>query len=1489
MSHHPRAFARPLQMVFVACAAFAIVLMFSGHRALADDSGGGDFGGGSDFTCCDFGSDGYDFSDADYSFDPTVTEPIVPDPIVPDPIVVDPVSLPYAEPLSIPAEPAPPVVEPVPSPEPQRLDFDRPIVGDAPTVQPAVDPRLLIAGGTPILPGAPVTPASPIITRIVDPSMNPLVPQPIVEPEPLLVNDPSLTPVPTVLEPVVSQPAPVVAPAVPTAPSAPIEPVAPVIPAAPSPPEPSDTPLSYAADPVITFDGPQPTDLGIDPTAVPDGSGMFADTVPDAQPADGIVDPTAPVTPQAPATTEPLWYSTDPTITFDALQPSDLGIDPAAVPDGSGIFADTLPDAQPADWTLDPSIAPIAPVVVEPTDPTLYAPLAPTTPALPITTPSDGAPIDESSAAYQTPTPVHSFGVQPADIGLDPAAVPDGTGVFADVVTAQPTNVIVDPTIAGTLEPVPIAATDPILHSEHQPLDQGIAPAEPAPVEPAPAAPASPPPPPTTPSLPSLTYDPTVGGEFSSAPKPTAPEWKVEPAINLNDQTFGVTAAGSIGKGTVMVGASACTSNECRDLKLTTDISVSYPIGPSATGKTSASTSVFALAPGTPLQVTFGQSIEFKVGTDATILLGGSGTFTTTGRPTYQFDAKANFGLGSSVLTIGGTYRPHDGSGSLGAEIRFERFSVLGGLTFHRNGDLSGKVLVCVGGCPKEGLDSVKPPGGSGPDGDQSWNQPPPGRPQTDRTFKIDYSALAPRPTDATSFDLETIPQFSRPSSSVDAGMSTTTLEGIEFDSTSSGGKFSFASDRLSPTALTPRPSTRSDGIVTAGSGVAFTLGDDIGSLGDGSLHSSASTGREPWLIATADGSIPSRPSNLYQLAPNETVTFTQPQKSSPTGRPNPYDVAADQTAGFDTDVQSVIVGDNLLTGGGLFDRTRREPGWFDLAPATELKLRREGLGAAFQLKPDDIVYAVLGIIPTGLNQAGFLDTKPWDLAAWTVVPKSFVTDLGLGLATPDGQFFASPVTDRIVFSTGTGLAGAGLNEFTRWLSPRVSAYFGKDLTLHTALSAATMGVIPITVGAVDGVGEFARTTIGCPTSTAAGAGCRMVTKSYSVGVGVAVPIALELAFDARRVSMTVATARELQLSFTTPQLARQAWLTTSGGMTRTGLYAGGAFTRTVVAGAPVLRNVAWQIAVAQVVTSPTAITIYDLYGKLLTGRSSEAAGDYWIATQTPQTGDGKLTYRVLNLFESFGNEAKGCTAEVVCMAPLVRAWMGCDAEDWIICPGTPGHPNGEPRLGPYKNTYKPPEDWREGLIYKAGQLTSGDTGAFARAWNGCDAERWIRCPTATSAGVPRLGQKVVGPRIVGEGTVGVPQPGDAKWGRGTAGVTCDRSVYYICPTTPGYRDGVTWDGLSIRQSAQQFRRLSQPVPPFSVTGEPTTYTTNPNPGSDFLGVFDEQKTMTPYASLPSYHPARACYQTFSVALCASQYPTIQRPAPWEIRPIFQF
>jgi hypothetical protein len=1322
---------------------------------------------------------------------------------------------------------------------------------------------------------------------VINPDIAPITPDVFIEPEPLVVTDPTFTPIPTITDPApVTTPAPATLPT----PATPFVTPEPLVVA-----NPTVTPIPSFTDPLTPVTEP---------------------TSPVTPPTDWVINPDiAPITPDVFIEPEPL-VVTDPTFT-----PIPTITDPL-----TPVTEPTSPVTPPTDWVINPDIAPITPdVFIEPeplvvTDPT-FTPIPTITDPAPVTTPAPAAPPAPVTPAFDGP--------QPADIGIDPNVLPDDSGMFSSPLPApvNPTDWTVDPDLTGTIEPTPIAPTDPILLPAPQLLNESSNPTPPATPTPptppaAPTTPAAPgiPAPPTFTPIEDLgfdpTYDPDSTGIFTDpglgepsdwnvnpnlAGTLTPPKPSIKPDINLDDQTFGVTGTVPINGSEITGTATVCTSAKCKDLQANVTIRGTYPLGGGLTGTTSLAGSFNPFVPGTQWQVGFGQGVTYTSDDGTEVSLSANSTFTSNGRPTFTIDPKARFGIGPTIVNLGVTYNPGDGSGILNASIQYKTYSLLGRVAISSSGELSGTVLFCINSCPKGGLDSVKPPGVSGPDGDQSWNQPFPSKPKTDHgPFKIDCSKLsfcppmAPRDADVPTFNLDGGAEFNRPGLAADAQTSSTPIAGLGLNDGLSSGTFSSDPNRPSLETLYSQPSVDTDLVLTpdtfdaptmgatsaswvprpssgpappnparniATSGAtSFATATNLGPLDVGAFESSITTGSEPWLIASADGSIPSRP-------------------------PNPYTLGANDTVSFDTSVESVLGGGDLVGGGGSFDRNPPDPGLFDLAPAAQQRMNERGVASFVQLKPDDIVYALLGIVPTGFNQAAFLGRSPSDFVSWTVVPKSFVTDLGLGLATPDEQVFANPLADRVVFSTSTGLVSSLLNEGTRWLSPKVSEYFRRDLVLHTALGPATMFAVPPSVAFFDGIGEFARNTIGCPTSTAAGAGCRLVTKSFGVGTGVAVPIAIGSILDGKKITSTLVTAQTLRLGFTTPQFARQALYTTST-QVASGLKIGGTFSRAVTIGAPVLRNVSWQIAIAQVVTSPPAVKIYDLYGKVLTGQADVAAGDYWIATQTPQSGDGKLTYRVLNFVELIGNQ--GCDYDFSCLPALQRAWMGCDAEDWIICPGTPGHPAGQPRLGPYKNTYKPPEDWREGLVYKAGQLFSGAPGAFDRAKKGCNSEDWIRCPTATSAGIPKLGPKPMGPKIVGAKKVGIPQPGDPNWGRGV-GVACDRLVYYICPTTPGYQDGVPWKGLADRQAGHQFNQLMQPLPPISTNGDPTTYTVNPNPGADSIGIFNQQRRKTPFSSLPSDHPARSCYRMFSTDLCKSLHPTIQSPVSGENGPLFKF
>jgi hypothetical protein len=1438
-----------LRAAAVGTIAFAALMLASPTTTHADDWGGGGFdsydysdfyadsGSGSDvsFDGDLGGSDiSYDGSSGDFSSSGTgagATEPSY---------TVDPSMEPLPVDLS---QPATDVAHTSPDTNQVHVDAlpEAPVQPDISLTEPLVIHDLHGNGGTELYDGEgnpigldPTTPATeplwyqtptfdtPSTDWVINPDIAPITPDVFIEPEPLVFTDPTFTPIPTITDP-----APVTTPT----PATPFVTPEPLVVA-----NPTVTPIPTITDPLTPVTEPTspvtpPTDWVINPDIAPITPDVFIEpeplvfTDPTFTPIPTITDP-APVTTPAPAPATPA---------FDGPQPADIGIDPNVLPDDSGMFSSPLPaPVNPTDWTVDPDLTgTIEPTPIAPTDPILLPapqllnessnPTPPATPTPPIPPAAPTTPAAPGIPALPTFTPIE-------DLGFDPTYDPDSTGTFTDPGLGEPTDWNVNPNLAGTLTP----------------------------------------------------------------PKPS-----IKPVVEPDKETIGVTGI-PIGNSGITGTTTVCVSAQCKGLQVNAEIKVKYPLGDGVSGSTSVGASVRPLSPGTELELKLGQELTGTLPNGSTISLGTNITFTTTESPTVTFDARANFFFGRTTFNVNGTIDPKNGSGTIAAGIQWTGFGVMADATFTPNGGPTGRVLIWLGAPPTNGLEVVKPPVPS-PEGFPSVAEPNTSTPKPDRgRFEIDCSMLpfcppmAPRDADVPTFNLDGGAEFNRPGLAADAQTSSTPIAGLGLNDGLSSGTFSSDPNRPSLETLYSQPSVDTDLVLTpdtfdaptmgatsapwvprpssgpappkparniATSGdTSFATATNLGPLDVGAFESSITTGSEPWLIASADGSIPSRP-------------------------PNPYTLSANDTVSFDTSVESVLGGGDLVGGGGSFDRNPPDPGLFDLAPAAQQRMNEREVASFVQLKPDDIVYALLGIVPTGFNQAAFLGRSPSDFVSWTVVPKSFVTDLGLGLATPDEQVFANPLADRVVFSTSTGLVSSLLNEGTRWLSPKVSEYFRRDLVLHTALGPATMFAVPPSVAFFDGIGEFARNTIGCPTSTAAGAGCRLVTKSFGVGTGVAVPIAIGSILDGKKITSTLVTAQTLRLGFTTPQFARQALYTTST-QVASGLKIGGTFSRAVTIGAPVLRNVSWQIAIAQVVTSPPAVKIYDLYGKVLTGQADVAAGDYWIATQTPQSGDGKLTYRVLNFVELIGNQ--GCDYDFSCLPALQRAWMGCDAEDWIICPGTPGHPAGQPRLGPYKNTYKPPEDWREGLVYKAGQLFSGAPGAFDRAKKGCNSEDWIRCPTATSAGIPKLGPKPMGPKIVGAKKVGIPQPGDPNWGRGV-GVACDRLVYYICPTTPGYQDGVPWKGLADRQAGHQFNQLMQPLPPISTNGDPTTYTVNPNPGADSIGIFNQQRRKTPFSSLPSDHPARSCYRMFSTDLCKSLHPTIQSPVSGENGPLFKF
>ncbi len=281
---------------------------------------------------------------------------------------------------------------------------------------------------------------------------------------------------------------------------------------------------------------------------------------------------------------------------------------------------------------------------------------------------------------------------------------------------------------------------------------------------------------------------------------------------------------------------------------------------------------------------------------------------------------------------------------------------------------------------------------------------------------------------------------------------------------------------------------------------------------------------------------------------------------------------------------------------------------------------------------------------------------------------------------------------------------------------------FGRDITLNAAISWQTMGVIP-PLNALFRTGtDYAQDAIGCPGTTTAGAACSMTFNTIGTTSAVALPIAIEKGLVGGR--------------------------------------SAGFFGRAWAAGAPIARNVAWQLVVAQAATSPPAIKLYGYAWQTVTGDGDKAAEDHRRSTTTPQQDDH--TYRTLNLLQAVTTADEN---QPDAMAPLVRAIYGCHADDWIICPGTPGHPAGQPLVGPYPNTAKPPKDFVGETLYRGWQLFSGD-GGLERAINGCKPDQWVRCPTAGSAGIPKKGDKTVGPKIFGPTPVGPCEKGMDCWGR---------------------------------------------------------------------------------------------------------------------------
>ncbi len=959
----------------------------------------------------DFGSGGYDVTDVDYvPAEPDVLDPITePVPIAPiDPVV-------YPDPAPLP---------PIATPEP------------LPVVQPDVQPVV-----TPVVTPEPLLVLQPDVT-------------PVVTPEPLLVLQPDVTPVVT----------PDVTPEPSDTPLPYMDPD--VTPGFGPTPEDLGIDTSEPVDDegILADDGladTVPTDWVIDPsleplqpTPIPETDEIVYPTEPLwGQPGQIIEIPSdAPAAPPAtpepvapPPAPTPLWYTTPDVTPSFGPTPEDLGIDTSEPIPDDGIFADDgLADTGPTDWVIDPSLEPLQPTPIPEPDEFVYPDVDP--PA--VTGDGSGAPMDDVPATPPPTTPPTTlpttpptyaptepsaeqptFTVTPVeDIGVDLTFDPDDDGVFATTPPlGEPTDWTVNPDLIEPIEPTVIAPTDPLLLPVPQPLDEssGSAPAVPAPAPPAvPATPAVPtaPAPPALPALPPAptfsaapppapaapaprtpqastptftpaedlgfdpTYDPDSTGIFALGDLGVPTDWWVDPdvvgtlllpkssstiVVDPRNSTFGFETTVPINNGTsVSVKPTVCMTRACNDLEVKVDASVAYSVTDSIGARTGISVSDSPFAPGTRWNLGLNQSITYVNGDGTELKLGANATFTSNGPPQITLTGDVGFQVGKNRVTITGTLNPGDGSGSVTAMMQSDGFAVGSDVKFKAD-EVQGRFLLCIPTCLKDGLDRVQPPNLSPVASD--WDQPlrSTAGPGSDRTVKITCSGfttcpLSHREVITPSVELDE-PVFARSRVLIDAHLAPT----------------SFETSSLDP----------------------FTI-DSFGLESFGSFGGPSIVAQEPWLIASADGSIP-MPARSTASADGAITGFGYGPTldelfagSQPPGQ-------APSRAG--TDAVTFSVGPNAAAllgpgdpaaGGGAFSSQLRgpAPGLFDLHPKTQLALAKGEFTSLLGLTPTELVYAATGVPATIANQSSLLRISPFCLQACAVAPRGLLTDLLLGV-----------------------------------------------------------------------------------------------------------------------------------------------------------------------------------------------------------------------------------------------------------------------------------------------------------------------------------------------------------------------------------------------------------------------------------------------------------------------------------------------------------
>ena len=459
-------------------------------------------------------------------------------------------------------------------------------------------------------------------------------------------------------------------------------------------------------------------------------------------------------------------------------------------------------------------------------------------------------------------------------------------------------------------------------------------------------------------------------------------------------------------------------------------------------------------------------------------------------------------------------------------------------------------------------------------------------------------------------------------------------------------------------------PTTEPEPSVTAVA-MTYTLGTDIGPLtspssftADAGLYNLPEA-TEPWLIAGSEGA-PLAPPQTYSFTTDQTLqealtptgastannswsaSFTPLAQIMPAKPPAPVEWAISATADY------------------LRDKLRLNP------DATEA-LGKGQFGRVFGLTPKGAVYTITGTLPvqyfTGvrLQKDGY--PNPFATATFTQ-PRSIIGDTLLNL--PNGgkvPLFLDPATNKVVISVGSGLIGGGIDQGAKSLGRFLQDRFHleRPLPLNSTLKFTTYASIPpaatISGLVVDGLQSFLP---GCTNNSLAGWVCNSVGDAVNTGYSVATPIFLE-ELSAARTAAQVASAR-------------------------------GTFGF-------VARNVGWQAFIAQTLTADEAIKVYVQWG--LTATDPKTAHFNWVDNaESPTTGlDNSVRYRAWNFFAGVGdlfnvgwagmssNPAAGppssLTSDYLDRAgrEFGRAWEGCDSSKWLICPGTPGHPAGEPHL----------------------------------------------------------------------------------------------------------------------------------------------------------------------------------------------------------------